>query len=392
MIVARLTQCPVCGSAASSGVLDLPAFPLTGIYAGDPAASYPKPDQSLKLCDDCGHGYLANIVDPTLLYEKTYTHRTGGSPIARASNDVFWDFVQKLAGRRRFASALEIGCNDLYLMEKLGALAEHAAGIDPIWRDRAPPPAKPNVRIIGKFVSEVNLAAGLAAPPDLILSSHTFEHMADPRAGLRSAVDAAAADALFAITVPGFDALLSNYRFDQVFHQHVQYFSLASMLRMTESLGCHYLAHAFDYRCWGGALMFAFTKTPNASAPPPFRKPASAATRARVSAFKERYRVYGQEIENYDGALYGFGAAQMVPTLAYHLGRSFGRFKAIMDDNPDRIGRYFPELPVPIIVPSAAEAIGDAGVVITALDSSRPIMQRLLQLNPRTIFYPLGNM
>ena len=44
-------------------------------------------------------------------------------------------------------------------------------------------------------------------------------------------------DALYLFEVPGFDNLIERMRFDQVFHQHAQYFSLHSFLRLLDLVG-----------------------------------------------------------------------------------------------------------------------------------------------------------
>ncbi|MDB3912797.1 hypothetical protein N9381_13685, partial [Paracoccaceae bacterium] len=65
--------------------------------------------------------------------------------------------------------------------------------------------------------------------------------------------------------------------------------------------------------------------------------------------------------------------------------------EGIIDDNPTRIGTYLPSISCPIVSSTSIENINDVMCLITAIDSSRPIMSRILELNPRRIaqLFPL---
>jgi hypothetical protein len=388
VVKARLGRCPVCDSPRHARVLELPRLPLTGIYADAPAEHFPAPDQALLLCAECGHGYLENVVDPVLLYRETYTHATGESSIARDVNDFLWSFLSSIIGARRFNCVLEVGCNDLYLMRRLRNVADFAVGLDPVWRGRENATPRPNLRLVGSFLSEFDCGRELETPPDLVMASHTVEHIEDPYRQLQRLVDGASADALFCIEVPCFDTQLKNLRFDQVFHQHIQYFSLASMQRMIARLGCGIVAHTVNHRYLGGTLLVAFEKRTagKALAAPP---PEAGDVAARIRAFKARYQALRRELAEFDGPVYGYGAAQTLPILAYHLGLRPKDFAAIIDDNPARVGKFYPDSSVPIVAAQNCRDIADAGIVITALDSARTIMARALELNPKAIFRPL---
>ena len=116
----------------------MPDFPQIGIYIDDLKDSYkyPKLNQGLMICEDCGHIQLASAVDPDFLYDASFTHRTSESPSAMESNAAFANFVKRSAGGRRFKRAVEIGCSDSFLLQKILDCAETGHGIDPIWKGR----------------------------------------------------------------------------------------------------------------------------------------------------------------------------------------------------------------------------------------------------------------
>jgi hypothetical protein len=85
---------------------------------------------------------------------------------------------------------------------------------------------------------------------------------------------------------------------------------------------------------------------------------------------------------------YGFGGAQMLPILAYHMNSNLEFMDAILDDNIDRNKMKLPGILPEIRLPLEGE-MENAAIMITALDSTRPILQRLSIANPRRIMHPM---
>ncbi len=380
--------CSLCGGALAE-VFDLPDLPLTGLYVPDPAVREQRFDQALMLCRRCGHGQLARFLPARTLYDDSYAHRSSASPIAVAGNDFLHDFIAGLAGRRRFRQIVEVGCNDLYLVRKLLSMGENALGIDPIWRGRDGEVA-PGLHVLGGLLEDVDPATAMRAPADLIVSAHTFEHMHDPLGALGRLFDMTAEDALFVIEVPGFENLVRGRRFDQVFHQHLHYFSLASLLGAVERSGGRYLAHRYNYDYWGGTLILAFERGRSARGPqPPRRRMSMAALRRGIADFRRQSAAVPRLLADGGfGAVYGFGAAQMLPVLGYHMG-GLEVFDAILDDDPRRQGMYYPGHDVPIRPSAEIGTFADAALVLTAPDAARPILPRMVALKPRKIILPL---
>ena len=92
-----------------------------------------------------------------------------------------------------------------------------------------------------------------------------------------------------------------------------------------------------------------------------------------------------------DGSrIYGYGAAQMLPVLAYHIGNNLDCLTAVLDDDPDKDGLGYWNLPVKIMPSSRAEDISEASVLITAVDNAQPILKKLLTNRPKHIIYPFN--
>ena len=96
-------------------------------------------------------------------------------------------------------------------------------------------------------------------------------------------------------------------------------------------------------------------------------------------------------MRNAPGKIFAFGAAQMLPIIQYHLGTDFNLISEIFDDNIDRVGKFFPLLDIKIKSIENLNLNSTDTFIITALDSSKPIIKRLLQLSANLIIVPVGN-
>ncbi|MBC7743433.1 MAG: methyltransferase domain-containing protein [Bdellovibrionaceae bacterium] len=388
----KTINCKVCGSENLDQIIDMPGLPLTGIFSKQPILNSKehKFDQSFLLCKQCSHGQLGHILSPALIYNDTYTHRSGASPISLKGNDSFYSYIKKKIGDKKYKSILEIGCNDLYLLKKLSRHADETLGIDPIWKDKDHNLTE-HVRVQGKFIHELKRSQDFTQPPDLVYSSHTFEHIDEIFNSLKQLFEITADECEFFIEVPSLDTLIKTYRFDQIFHQHINYFSEKSILTMVQQLGGTYVDHGYNYNYWGGTLYFMFKKTKqkvSALNAEKFQSSTSEKVLNHFEFFKNHMQQIPQAIKDLNEVAYGFGGAQMLPTLAYYMKSDLGFLKYILDDNPDRSDCYLPEIK-PVIKPAQfVFDLNEATVLITALDSARPITKRLLEIQPRRIINP----
>ncbi|MFC1532306.1 hypothetical protein ACFL7M_02915, partial [Thermodesulfobacteriota bacterium] len=63
---------------------------------------------------------------------------------------------------------------------------------------------------------------------------------------------------------------------------------------------------------------------------------------------------------------------------------------SILDDDPIKDGLFYWNLPVRVEISSRAKDIENSTVFITAIDNAKSIMNRLFELNPKHIVYPLN--
>jgi len=384
-------ECAVCGEPTRR-VMGLPNFPLTDTYSfGDAQKRLTTGiDQEWRYCEKCGHGQLGEVVSPGILYGNSYYFRTSESATGRDGCDFFLSFLDRVAQGKTFNAVLDLGCNDLYLLKQLKSRTKRQIGVDPIWTGREEERDDKSIQVFGGNIETLDLISKLDCKPDLIVCRHTLEHIEKPQEVLKILMELASDDALFIFEVPGLDGLLQKIRFDQVFHQHLQYFSLSSFQRLLHVCGCHSIGHDQNYHKWS-ALAVAFRRggqTENDTVVPIYDYDQVV---QRYKLFFEQMRYTAQLLDLYkDQKIYGYGAAQMLPVLAYHLGTDFKELEAVLDDDPNKHGAGYWNLPVTISMSQEIPDLEDSTILLTALDNAAPIIRRLLNNRPKHLIIPLG--
>jgi hypothetical protein len=390
------TACALCDGSLNP-CIDLPGLPITEtlLPPGETRES-PGFDQRLNLCGSCGHGQLEALVDPDFLYGSQYSFRSSDSASAMRGARFFEDFVARISGNAPFNSILDFGCNDGFLIRSLKSRTKHAVGIDPIVEPYIDELAGDGVVAIADTIENVDLEALPGGVPDLVVSTHTMEHIRSPRAVLESILTRVDDDTTIVCEFPCFDLLLNNLRFDQIFHEHLHYFSLGSICSLLSRLGAEVTDWTFNYHQWG-ALLIAFRKRSGGSVDdeesiardgeaPKIR---AELVNARFDLFKMALAQLSEvmEIHSRRTPIFGYGAARMLPVLAYHLGEAFGLVDAILDDHPVRNTFQYCNLDVPVRSSENVDFASSA-FLVTALDSTRPIMRSLFDKGARTVMHP----
>lgn len=383
--------CALCDCESPELLMDLPGFPLTDLFCREAPDETPLTyDQSLVHCPDCGHVQLANFLDPALLYSADYNFRTGASATGRHGTTNFLDTVADLVGNRTFQLAVDIGCNDLFCLKQLEGRAQRRVGVDPIWTGDQPPNSE--IEVIGSTIEDADLVATLGAQPDLLVCRHTLEHLWDPRAVMRSMLDMLAPDGILMLEVPGLEAMVEKFRFDHVFHQHLHYFSQPVLHRLIADCGGAIVHESVNWHDWGARLIAVRKNGPSETVDNPAQRTTADAIRQRYSAFRRRMDSVIESLEflRKDVQIVGYGAAQMLPVLAWHLRTDLSYLHHVVDDDPTKDGLRYSNLPVEIQSVAADQDLTESAVLITAPDHAGAIIAKLQAAPPRHIVHPLG--
>lgn len=391
-------NCVVCGNKLGEPLIRLPNFPLTEIYVDKKVSEgLGFVDQEFHFCENCGHGQIANLINPKILYGENYFTRTSTSKSASNAIDIFLDFVNSVKGGNNFKTIIDIGCNDLYTLKKLESKAEKLYGIDPILKGKEEQFNNEKIKVIGDFVENVDFDK-LNIKMDIVLCSHTLEHIENPKKLIQSLMKNATSETIFFFQFPGLESLIQNSKFDQIFHQHLNYFSLKSVIYMMEILGGELIDFKINPDHWG-ALMIAFKKK-NQNNPVSNEKFQKFIIPITTEKILQKYKIFKDcmEIANEclvsmkNEKIYGYGAALMFPILNYYM-KGLSELEYIIDEDKNKQGLYYINSSPKIIALKEVEDIKNSTIIITAINSKqvlRAITSKLIDLKIKNILIPIN--
>lgn len=225
--------CRGCDSPNLLSVLDLGHQPLANgflkpdrrsdggewVVAGD---AYPL---HLVRCLDCELLQLTVVVDPTILYGRHYKYRSGYSE--------GWDFhchdlakdIKKMVKDSETKRVLEIGCLDGVLLRHCSANGCDVMGVDP----SSPVTTVPIIREF--WHPDITLPRPLY---DVIVAQNVFGHVDDAKGFLRGVRRYLATGGTCIIECPWVVAMVDGVQWDQVYHEHLSYWGLRSMMRVAQ--------------------------------------------------------------------------------------------------------------------------------------------------------------
>ena len=378
-------NCVICDSSNLKKIIELKKFPITGIYTKNKINKFSNYfDQKLNLCKNCGHIQLNKFLSRKILYNERYTFRTSDSHLSDQSINFFKNFIFRCYKKKKLGNVLEIGCNDIKLLKSLRKSTNVVFGIDPIWKNKKNP-SKRNFKIIGDYAENIDFKKKINKNINIFLNTHNLEHIDEPYKLLNKIVNFSSKNTYFFIEVPDADLMIKNYRFDQIFHQHYHYFNFNSLKNLIYRLNCKIIKKTINHDYWGGSLIVAFKKNSKLKKKKLKNnyKLINKKLKNNYFFFKNHYKKLSIKLKNKNN-LIGYGAGQMLPTLAYHLNSNLYFLKYIIDDNEHKKSMKYQNLS-PRIKFYSKKLLKNKEVLITALDGVKAISRKLNKYNTKFI-------
>ena len=190
------------------------------------------------LCESCGMVQLCERVPASHMFHDSYAYYSSTSAGMKRHFAAFADDVR---GRLQSTAApfvVEIGCNDGILLDAFRAAGIRHLGVDPAGNVLSEA-ARKGLSVRQAFFNE-QTAADIEAEhgrADAIVAANVICHVADLHsvfAGVRRLLTPAG---LFIFEDPYVGAILENNALDQIYDEHVFYFSVSSVSRVAAMHG-----------------------------------------------------------------------------------------------------------------------------------------------------------
>lgn len=389
-LVHRRTTCRLCDSTDLERVLQLAPSPPVDAYVTAERRLEPQPafPLDLFLCRSCGHAQLLDVVSPELLFGD-YIYETSSSPGLVEHFQSYADAVFDFSGRPAGSLAVDVGSNDGSLLQFFQEKGMRVVGVDPA-REVGRKAIARGVPTVTAFLtrevaSRVRDEHGAAA---IVTANNVFAHSDDMHEMADSVRMLLAPDGLFVCEVSYVLDMIDGMVFDFIYHEHLCHHAVGP-LRQFLRLHALELIEVQRVPTKGGSLR-CFAKPiearpsvgssvdqllaleasrglqgPNIYAA--FNGRIADATRA-VNALTDRLRAERRSI-----AAYGASATGTVLIHQFALG---DLLDFIVDDAPERQGRFSPGHHVPVLSSDAVYDRRPDDIFILAWRFAEMIVQR----------------
>jgi len=233
------THCRACGEERLTRFLVLGPQPLANANLRDLADA--RDEQRFPLdvyfCEQCSLVQLADVIDPEVLF-RHYIYVTGTSETIAAHNVDYARTVVELLNLGPDDLVVEVASNDGSLLACFQPHGVRTLGVEPatniaaIARDRG-------VETVGDFFNgatgaRLRVERGAARA---VIGNNVLAHVDDTQDFLRGAKVLIDGDGLVITEVPYARTMLEHLEYDTVYHEHLCYFSVTSLVRLCEAVG-----------------------------------------------------------------------------------------------------------------------------------------------------------
>jgi hypothetical protein len=354
------TSCRLCGSADLVGVVDLGATPpcelfLTAEQLDEPELTYPL---HLRVCTSC---WLAQI-PPLITPEETFTEYAYFASYSASWVEHARQFVDSAVERLKPSFVAEVASNDGYLLQHVVERGIRCLGIEPSANVGQAAKDK-GVPTLTAFLTPETGAAVRAenGPADLVVANNVYAHIPDVigfTEGLRALV---ADDGWVSIEVQHLLTLMELNQYDTIYHEHFQYYTVASAQRALASGGLTLVdvellpTHGGSIRLWARPSGSPSDRVLDVLAR---EKAAGLHDLSGYAGFAERVARVRRDLLRFliDAAeegktVVGYGAPGKGNTLLNHCGIRQDLLAYTVDRNPYKHGRFTPGTRIPIAAP-----------------------------------------
>ena len=388
-------KCICCQKAPSKkkNSISLKKLPVTDLFVKNSKSlkGYSL-DQDIIFCNRCEHMFLKNHITPEYIYNQDYGLCSSKTYSSIQANEDFFNFINSNLGKSNIKKIIEVGSNDLYLLKKFYRKNRSLVGIDPVVK-RDKEYAK--IKVIKEFFNKVDNKK-LGKDSDLIICGHTLEHVENPDFFLKKILSISEKKTKIFFQFPSLESLILNMSFDQIHHQHLNYFSLNSFNKILKKYGGKIINYAFNEFHYG-ALMIYFTLN---SSKNKTKKKINLLPKINFIQVSEAYNNFKNHLKSQEKTInnylkrkrkfYVVAAGALLPILNYHMNGIINKANGILDDDKNKIGKYFPNINTKILQMKSTSLKGSVCLIgcVHSHVTTRKIINILIQKRAEIILLP----
>jgi methylation protein EvaC len=315
-------------------------------------------------CPACTMMQLGPVVSAEELFRNEYPFFTSLSAGMRAHfESMALDILERIRGRDD-PFVVELGSNDGTMLRHLAAKGVRHLGVEPA-ANVAAVARDAGVATISEFFDE-ELAATLKrehGPAEVIAGANVMCHVTDLPSVAAGIAQLLAEDGVLIFEDPYLGDILEKTAFDQIYDEHVFYFSLASVSAAFAPHGLE-VVEVMPQPVHGGSMRYVLARAGRRTASESVevlrraeseRALGESATwadfRARVDERASGLRSLLEKLRGEGRTVVGYAATSKSTTVINYCGLTHEHLEFISDTTPEKQGRFSPGAHIPIGTP-----------------------------------------
>lgn len=392
MTQAASKRCRLCKSNDLVMFLDLGVMPHAGAFIENESEIKSEKSYPLQVhyCKKCS---LVQVVD-AIPKEILFTNYFYLSSVTRTLSEHFREYAEEVVKGFNLSPTsliVEIGCNDGVLLKPFTELGVRAVGVEPsvnvskIAKDKG-------LEVINSFFTD-EVAASIATShgkADIIAANNVFAHIDNMDEAMRAIKVLLKDDGVFIFEVHYLLDLLEKLQYDMIYHEHLCYYSLSSLVPFFKKFGME----IFDVKrisIHAGSIRAYVRNTGK-------RQDLASGSVEKLVELEEKtgirdsntYLEFAAKVKEEtkklvdmlrklkaDGKrIVGYGASGRANTMLNYAGIGRDVLDYIVDESPSRYGRLTPGTHIPIVHPSQMRNDNPDYILMLAWSYKREIMEK----------------
>ena len=347
-------------------------------------------------CESCSLVQIPDVVDPEVLF-RHYLYVTGTSETIAKHNQAYARAVTDMLWLTKNDLVIEVASNDGSLLRCFQDLGVKTLGVDPATNVAAMARAN-GVETINEFFNHetakrIRAERGAAKA---VIGNNVLAHVDDTQGFLRGCKEVIDRDGLVIIEMPYLGDLLKRTEYDTIYHEHLCYFSVNSLMRLCESAGLrivridHVPIHGGSLRMHAGheevrpnhseqVLAWAEEeKSKGFTSFDRYEQLARSVERSRETLMEllTRLKAEGKTVA-------GYGAAAKGNTLLNYCQITTDLLPYVVDKNPLKLGMFTPGRHIPVLPVSTLLEQQPDYLLILAWNFAEEIMRQQSEYKAR---------
>ena len=352
-------DCRSCGNTKLKRVISLGYQPLANNLLNKKNQNFEIYPLEMNYCSNCHNCQLSVAVDPKKMFSNYFYLSSTSSSFKKHFENAAFTYIKEFKLNAKKSYIIDVGSNDGVGLQPFKNLNfKKILGIEPA-KNLARISNKKKIKTINCFLNLKNLKK-IKKGADLILASNVFAHSDDLKTMAECMLKLLKSNGTIVIEVQYLLNTLKDLTFDNIYHEHYNYWSLTSLLYFfnnfsakiykVEKIGTH-----------GGSIRIYVKKNKKIKTDKSVYKLLKEEEKFGINKFKT-YQEFAKKIQNIrknvrlninklskeNKRIVGYGSPAKATTVLNFFGIS-NEIECIIEDNKLKQGKFVPGVNIPIV-------------------------------------------